>query len=80
MHCLRLLRAANNEEVLIRRRLRTHRRSIEVIAEMSEVEFIQRFRLDKQTFRHLYNDHRRLSSLKGTKEISLEVKVSIVTF
>ncbi|CAG4984831.1 unnamed protein product [Parnassius apollo] len=43
------------------------------IVEMEELEFVHRFRLDKQSFWRLCDDLRRLTSLKGTK-ISLEIK------
>lgn len=76
MHTLRLLWAANNEAALQRRQTRKHRRNMEQIVEMSELEFVHRFRLDKQSFRHLCDDLRRLTSVKGTREISLQIKVS----
>ncbi|CAG5002254.1 unnamed protein product [Parnassius apollo] len=75
MHTLRLLWAANNETTLQRRQTRENRRKMVQIVEMEELELVQRFRLDKQSFWRLCDDLRRLTSLKGTREISLEIKV-----
>ncbi|CAG5012200.1 unnamed protein product [Parnassius apollo] len=75
MHTLRLLWTANNETTLQRRQTRVNRRKMVQIVEMEELEFVHRFRLDKQSFWRLCDDLRRLTSLKGTREISLEIKV-----
>lgn len=75
MHALRLFWAANFEEAWIRRRVRVNRRTAETVDEMSQSDFISRFRLNKQTFSSLCNDLRRLTSLRGTEEIPLEAKV-----
>ncbi|CAG5055752.1 unnamed protein product [Parnassius apollo] len=75
MHTLRLLWAANNETTLQRRQTRVNRRKMVQIVEMEELEFVHRFRLDKQSFWHICDDLRRFTSLKGTREISLEIKV-----
>lgn len=84
MHSLYMLRSANSEGAWIRRRLRLNRRSgprqNEIVPEMSEMEFLNRFRIDKRTFRLLCADLRNLGSLKGTREIPLEVKASILKF
>ena len=77
MHCLRLLWAAHNEEVWLRRyRRNVCRRNLETIAEMPDVLFIERFRLNKVTFKMLCNDLRVHTSLRGTRVIPLEVKVN----
>ncbi|CAG5019210.1 unnamed protein product [Parnassius apollo] len=75
MHTLRLLWPANNETTLQRRQTRVNRRKMVQIVEMEELEFVHRFRLDKQSFWRLCDDLRRLTSLKGIREISLEIKV-----
>ncbi|XP_045506495.1 putative nuclease HARBI1 [Colias croceus] len=75
MHNIRLLWAANIETTLQRRQTRINRRKMVQIVEMEELEFIHRFRLDKQSFWRLCDDLRCLTSLKGTQEISLEIKV-----
>ncbi|CAG5027468.1 unnamed protein product [Parnassius apollo] len=75
MHTLRLLWPANNETTLQRRQTRVNRRKMVQIVEIEELEFVHRFRLDKQSFWHLCDDLRRLTSLKGTREINLEIKV-----
>ncbi|CAG5000667.1 unnamed protein product [Parnassius apollo] len=74
MHTLRLLWPANNETTLQRRQTRVNRREMVQIVEMEELEFVHRFRLDKQSFWRLCDDLRRLTSLKGTREINLEIK------
>lgn len=77
MHTLRLLWAAHNEEVWLRRQRRNDfRHCLERIAEMPDLLFREQFRLNKSTFRKLCIDLRTYTSLRGTKEIPLEVKVS----
>ncbi|XP_035457948.2 putative nuclease HARBI1 [Spodoptera frugiperda] len=76
MHHLRLFWAAHNEELWLRQHRRNVCRSnLEKISEMPEVLFIERFRLDKLTFRMLCRDLRRHTSLRGTRAIPLEIKV-----
>ncbi|KAL0810119.1 hypothetical protein ABMA28_010921 [Loxostege sticticalis] len=76
MHTLRLLWAAHNEEVWLRRQRRNDfRHCLERIAEMPDLFFREQFRLNKSTFRKLCIDLRTYTSLRGTKEIPLEVKV-----
>ncbi|XP_060810197.1 putative nuclease HARBI1 [Amyelois transitella] len=76
MHSLRLLWAAHNENTWVRRQRRfSSRRHMETIEDMPELLFIQHFRLDKKTFRRLCDELKRYTGLKGSNEISLEVKV-----
>lgn len=75
MHSLRLFWSANNEAALQRRQTRLDRRKLDEIVNIPDLEFVHRFRLDKQTFRSLCDDLRHLTSLKGTREISLQLKV-----
>ena len=80
MHSLRLLWAAHNEEIWLRRHKRNiSRQCLEQINEMPDLLFRERFRLDKQTFYKLCQDLRVHTSLRGTREISLEVKVDNIT-
>lgn len=77
MHKLRLLWAAHNEEVWLRRRRRNiNRQCLENIGEIPDLLFVERFRLDKISFKKLCRDLRVHSSLRGTKEIPLEIKVN----
>lgn len=78
MHTLRLLWAAHNEEVWLRRQKRNiARKNLEKINEMPELLFTGTFRLDKKTFFKLCQDLRAHTTLRGTINIPLEVKVSI---
>lgn len=80
MHSLKLLWAAHNEEVWLRRERRNiQRRCLETVNEMPENLFIERFRLNKKCFKHLCQDLRAHTVLRGTKQISLEVKVNKVS-
>lgn len=77
MHTLNMLWCAHNEEVWLRRRKRDiNRQCMETIREMPETLFVQQFRLDKSTFQDLCQELRHKTSLKGTNEIPLKVKVS----
>ena len=78
MHSLRLFWEVNNEAALQRRHTRINRRKLEQIENIPDLEFVHRFRLDKQTFWSLCDDLRHLTSLKGTREISLQLKVRFV--
>lgn len=76
MHALNMLWCAHNEEVWLRRQKRyVNRQCIETIREMPTSLFVQQFRLDKTTFRALCQELRQKTSLRGTNEIPLEVKV-----
>ncbi|CAG4958567.1 unnamed protein product [Colias eurytheme] len=77
MHALRLLKAAHDEEVWLRRQKRytSRRRQLETIDEMPEQLFQERFRLSKKTFSELCCSLRNETKIRGTKEIPLEVKV-----
>ncbi|XP_022823108.1 putative nuclease HARBI1 [Spodoptera litura] len=74
MHTLRLLWAANTEEEWNRRNKRKLCRKNQY-EEIPDNNFIDAFRLDKETFTLLCNDLRAHTSLRGTKHISLETKV-----
>lgn len=77
MHTLNMLWCAHNEEVWLRRQKRQiNRQCMETIREMPETLFVQQFRLDKLTFQALCQELRQKTSLKGTNEIPLKVKVS----
>lgn len=77
MHKLRLLWAAHNDEVWLRRHKRNiSRQCLEQLSEMPDFLFIERFRLNKTTFRKLCRDLRANTLLRGTKEIPLETKVT----
>lgn len=76
MHSLRLLWVAHNENTWERRQKRLiQRRQLETIQDMPESLFIQHFRLNKSTFRKLCKDLKGHTQLKGSPEISLEIKV-----
>ncbi|XP_047535476.1 uncharacterized protein LOC125069909 [Vanessa atalanta] len=76
MHTLNMLWCAHNEEVWLRRQKRDkNRQCMENIREMPATLFVQQFRLDKTTFEALCRELRHKTSLKGTKEIPLNVKV-----
>ncbi|KAJ8714844.1 hypothetical protein PYW08_004890 [Mythimna loreyi] len=76
MHALNMLRSAHNEEVWLRRRKRyVYRKCMQTISEMPETLFVQQFRLDKSTFVALCYELRQKTTLKGTREIPLKVKV-----
>ncbi|XP_045493453.1 putative nuclease HARBI1 [Colias croceus] len=76
MHALRLLKAAHDEELWLRRQKRNASRpSLETINEMPEQLFQERFRLNKKTFSELCCSLRNETNIRGTKEIPLEVKV-----
>ncbi|XP_046976572.1 putative nuclease HARBI1 [Vanessa cardui] len=76
MHTLNMLWCAHNEEVWLRRQKRDkNRQCMENIREMPATLFVQQFRLDKTTFQALCHELRHKTSLKGTKEIPLNVKV-----
>ncbi|KAJ8720629.1 hypothetical protein PYW08_006094 [Mythimna loreyi] len=76
MHSLNMLRSAHNEEVWLRRRKRyVYRKCMQTISEMPETLFVQQFRLDKSTFVALCHELRQKTTLKGTREIPLKVKV-----
>lgn len=76
MYTLNMLWSGHKEEVWLKRRQRNlYRQYIETIHEMSNTLFIQRFRLSKVTFEALVQDLRRKTSIKGSNEIPLEVKV-----
>ncbi|XP_063538130.1 uncharacterized protein LOC134747435 [Cydia strobilella] len=73
---LRLLRAAHNAEVSRRRRRRRENRvRLERVEKMPELLFIQQFRLSKSVFKQLCSDLRTQTTLRGTREIPLKIKV-----
>ncbi|CAH2109222.1 unnamed protein product [Euphydryas editha] len=79
MHTLRLLWAAQNESVWLRRQRRyLFRQQLETVDEMPDELFIQHFRLSKIVFKHLCRILRARTTLRGTPEIPLEIKVSKV--
>lgn len=47
---------------------------------MPESLFIEHFRLNKSTFRRLCRDLRHYTTLKGSLEVPLEVKVRIIQY
>ncbi|GBP22771.1 Putative nuclease HARBI1 [Eumeta japonica] len=75
MHSLRLLWAAQNEEVWLRRKRNASRRCLKRIGEMPDALFREQFRLNKQTFDELCLDLRNHTALRGTREIPVEIKV-----
>ncbi|KAJ8708188.1 hypothetical protein PYW08_010554 [Mythimna loreyi] len=76
MHTLRFLRAAHNESVWLRRKKRNiYRKKMESVENMPELLFTANFRLNKNIFRQLCNDLRVHTSLRGSKEIPLAIKV-----
>lgn len=81
MHTLNTLWCAHNEEVWLRRLNRDlNRQCLETISEMPESLFVQQFRLNKSTFQALCEQLRHKTSLKGTKEIPLKVKVKVLKY
>ncbi|CAH2090586.1 unnamed protein product [Euphydryas editha] len=76
MHTLRLLWAAQNESVWLRRQGRyLSRQQLETVDEMPDELFIQHFRLSKIVFKQLCRILRARTTLRGTPEIPLEIKV-----
>lgn len=74
MHQLRLFWAAQNEAVWLRRhRKNVCRRNLEKISDMPEVLFIERFPLNKVTFKMLCRDLRFHTSLRGTRANPLDI-------
>lgn len=77
MYKLGLLWAAHNEDMWLRRNRRNiNRNRLENVNDMPDLLFIERFRLDKVTFQNLCRDLRIHTSLRGTNEITLEIKVN----
>lgn len=76
MHSLRLLWGAHNESAWLRRQRRySARLKLENVEDMPETFFIEHFRLNKSTFKQLCRDLRIYTALRGSLEISLEIKV-----
>ncbi|KAL4721387.1 hypothetical protein ACJJTC_014811 [Scirpophaga incertulas] len=75
MHSLNLLWTAHNENAWERRQKRLSlRRQLEKIEDIPELLFTQHFRLDKSTFTQLCDELKVHTELKGSLEITLEVK------
>lgn len=76
MHSLNMLWCAQNEERWLKKQERDfNHQCVGTIEVIPDSIFVQHFRLNKSTFRSLCQELRVKTSLRGSQEISLTVKV-----